>query len=133
MSGRVGLTRVWAAMALKVMVCGSWVTLKFWSTSGAGVNVPLPVWLALTEHCPAASKVTVVPATVQTRGVGPEKATLRPEVAVAATMKDPALRVRSARLPKVIVWLAWLTANVCVTAGAAAKLAVPDLLDEMEH
>ena len=97
------------------------------------MKVPLPGWLALMEHCPTATRTTVVELTVQTSGVCVLKATRRPEVAVAETVSDPALRVRSARPAKVMVWLAWLTVNVWVTGGAAVKLALPDWLAVIEH
>jgi hypothetical protein len=54
---------------------------------------------------PAEIKVTVVDETVQTPVVAELKATARPLVAEAETVKVPVPSVRFARAPKVIVWL----------------------------
>ena len=97
------------------------------------MKVPLPGWLALMEHCPTATRTTVVELTVQTSGVCVLKVTGRPEVAMAETVSDPALMVRSARPVKVMVWFAWLTVNDWITGGAATKLALPDWLAVIEH
>src|ERR1700722_8667680 len=43
----------------------------------------LPAWLATIVHVPAAARVVVEPATVQTLGVADAKLTERPELAVA--------------------------------------------------
>jgi hypothetical protein len=45
--------------------------------------VELPGWLAVIEHVPAATSVTVTPETVQTEGVFEANVTVRPESAVA--------------------------------------------------
>ena len=45
--------------------------------------------------------------------------TVRPELAVGATVIDGVVITCGAGLTKVIVWVAWLTANVRVTGVAA--------------
>jgi hypothetical protein len=49
----------------------------------------LPVWVASIEHVPAATKVTVLPETVQIEVVVDAKLTGSPEEAVALTVIDP--------------------------------------------
>ena len=58
------------------------------------------------EQVPAATRVTVDPATVQTAAVVELKLTASPDVAVAVTENGAAPNVLLARTPKEIVWLA---------------------------
>ena len=68
----------------------SGVTVKSRWTVGAAANCALPAWSARTLHVPTAISVIVaplVPLEVQTRGVVVENVTVRPEEAVAVTVK----------------------------------------------
>ncbi len=67
---------------------------------------------------PTATRVMVVPPAVHTVGVVVENDTTRPDDAVAATVIGGPIGV-SGSAPNVIVWSALVTANVCVTVGAA--------------
>ena len=80
----------------------------------------MPAWLAWIEHWPTATSVTVVPDTVQTGVVVDAKLTVKPDEAVALTVKAA---VPSAWLdsdPNVIVWLPAVTWKLSVTGVAAA-------------
>jgi hypothetical protein len=66
--------------------CAPLLTVKDCCSWGAGAHSLFPAWLASIVHCPAPTKLTVVPETVHTEGVPEEKATGSPEVAVAATV-----------------------------------------------
>src|SRR5688572_30288094 len=76
-------------------------------------------------QAPAVRMVTVLPLTVQTDSVWLLKLTVRPEVAVAATTKDPSLKVKGPTAGKVIVWLAWLIVMFWSTFGAGPYSAFP--------
>ena len=80
----------------------------------------LPVCVALMVQVPVATRVTVVPDTVQTAGVVEAKLTVRPEVAVALTVNGGVPKCWFGKAAKVMVWLAWVTWKLCVTGVAAA-------------
>ncbi len=63
--------------------------------------------------------VTVLPLTVATAGLLLVYDTAKPLLAVALRVNGASPKVLAARAPKVMVWLAWLTARVCGTAVAA--------------
>ena len=112
---------IWAGMALKVMTCdlSVAVTVKLCVTGVAALYTLLPGCEATIVQVPAASKVAVLPETVQTLLVEELKLTLRPELAVAvnATVVPLALLPGAAN---VIVCAAGLfTTTICPTAGAA--------------
>ena len=105
---------------------GGGVTAKLCTTDVAGMKFALPAWLAVMEHWPAASSVTVEPLTVQIAPVVEAYVTARPEVAVA----DRITGVPSTRAPglaKEIVWagVGDVTAKLCTTPGAISNSAVP--------
>ena len=79
-----------------------------------------PAWLAVIEHEPPATIVTVLPETVQTDVVVEAKLTARPELAVASTVNGAAPELRSLSAPKVMVCGAGLTVKLRVTGVAAA-------------
>jgi hypothetical protein len=79
----------------------------------------LPAWLAVIEHEPPATIVTVLPATVQTEVVVEAKSTARAELAVAVTANGDTPYVTPLSAPKVIVCVAALTVKLCVTDVAA--------------
>ena len=58
---------------------------------------------------PTATSVTVLIDSVHTVGVVDAKLTVRPEDAVALTVNGLLLRRRLDNVPKVMVWLAWVT------------------------
>jgi hypothetical protein len=80
----------------------------------------LPAWLAVIEHPPPATIVTVFPETVQTEVVVEAKPTARPELAVAAAVKGDTPYVTPLNAPKLTVCDAGLTVKLCVTGVAAA-------------
>jgi hypothetical protein len=71
-------------------------------------------------HVPTAASVTVVPDTVHTDVVCEAKLTASPELAVALTVKGAVPIGSFASVPKAIVWLAWVTEKLWLTADAAA-------------
>ena len=72
-------------------------------TGGAASKAAFPGWVAVIEHKPVATSVTVEPATVQTAGVPEAKPTARPELAVAVTVNDPIPKLTSMSGGNVIV------------------------------
>ena len=70
-------------------------------------------------HVPAPTRDARLPATVQTELVDELKLTGNPELAVAFKVSDPPATC-PAIAPKVMVWAACVTLNVCVTGAAAA-------------
>lgn len=76
-----------------------------------------PAWLAVMEHIPPFSSVTVVPETVQIVRLLEAKLTVSPEVDVACSASVPGSSFAGAL--KVMV-CAFSTVNDCVTFGAAA-------------
>ena len=76
------------------------------------------------EQVPAATRVTVVPATVQTVGVVELNATVNPEVAVAETAKGAVPKATPLRAPKVIAWLGF-TRKLRVIGVAASQAEFP--------
>ena len=88
----------------------------------------MPAWVACIVQRPPEFGVRLVPATEQTAGVRLVSTTGRPEVAVALTAIGAALKGTVGRAKKLMLCEAGLTVKLCVTAGAAAKLALPDWL-----
>jgi len=81
--------RVWLPGELKVTVCaagGAAETVKDRETVAAAAKVLLPGWLASMMQVPTANSVNVVPLTVQTLAMVDAKPTVRPELAVAASV-----------------------------------------------
>ena len=89
-------------------------------TGVAGAYVELPAWLAVIEHVPSVSSVTVAPDTVQTVKLLEAKVTANPELAVAVKANGAAPKVCPLGFPKVIVWALPATKNVWVTNVAGA-------------
>ena len=79
----------------------------------------LPAWVALMEQVPAVSSLMVLTLTVQTAGVVLASVTVRPELAVAATVNGATPKVLLPGLAKVMV-CALRTAKLRVTLVAAA-------------
>ena len=69
---------------------------------------------------PTVTSVTLAPETVQTDVVVEAKVTGRPEDALALTVNGVGLKERFESVPKLIVWLAWLTVKLRATGVAAA-------------
>ena len=69
---------------------------------------------------PTVTSVTLAPETVQTAVVVEAKLTGRPEDALALTVNGVGLKERFESVPKLIVWLAWLTVKLRATGVAAA-------------
>ena len=81
----------------------------------------MPGWLAVMEHVPMATSVTVTPETVQTEGLLEASVTARPELAVAVRVGGVELSVTAPNAPNVIVCGASAeTTNVWVTGVAGA-------------
>lgn len=109
----------------KVMVCAAVNTWNDCTTGVAAAKLPLPAWLAETVHVPADTKVSAVPATVQTAGVVDTKLTGKPDEAVATSAPAAVPMVLLPGEVKVMVCAAVDTVKVCVTAVAGLKLALP--------
>ncbi len=76
-----------------------------------------PAWSAVTVQLPAPTKLTVLPLTVQTRGVAVPKVTGFPEappVAVTVYVGPATTALLGAAEVNVIVWPTWLTVCVAV-------------------
>ena len=109
-------------------------TLNVRVTEGAGAQVESPSWVAVIEHVPRETSVTVAPDTVQTPVLFDINVTASPELAVALKANDGvAKRCRSGNTPNVIVCALPVTVNVCVTAGAAAQVELPSWVAVIEH
>ena len=67
--------------------------------------MPSPAWLAVIAQVPAATRLIVKPDTVQIVGEVEVSVTVRPELAVGATVIDGVESTWFAGLVKVIVWL----------------------------
>jgi hypothetical protein len=87
----------------KVIVWVPCVTVKLRLTGAAAAQFVLPAWLALIVQVPTAIGVTVVPVTMHTPVVDEAKLTVSPELAVAFTVKAPALNARLLRAMKLMV------------------------------
>ena len=104
---------IWFALAIE-NACG---------TSAAALKLLFPLCDAVIVHDPALAMWTVEPVTLQ---LPPAlKLTVRPEVALALTMKSGSPNVLFARGANVIVWFALITVNVgelllpeCTLSGA---------------
>src|SRR5947209_1352006 len=81
-------------------------------TSAAGLKLLSPACDAVIVQEPAPVRCTVEPVTVQLP-LAP-KVTARLEVALALTLKSGSPKVLSARVPKLIVWSAWVTVRAAV-------------------
>lgn len=88
----------------------------------------MPAWLALTVQVPTATKVSVLPLTVQTLGVAGANNTGRPDVELATSAGGAVPRVWLPGEAKVMVCAAAATPNEFWTAVAAAKVALPTWL-----
>ena len=72
------------------------------------------------EQVPTETSVTVVPLTVQIGVVVEAKLTVKPELAVAASVTEPLPKTTEVGCVNVIVWLACVTLKLCVTGAAVA-------------
>jgi hypothetical protein len=93
---------------------------------------PSPGWLAVIEHVPVATIVTVATLTVQTDCVVEVKITVRPEVAVALSPKGDTPKVTLLSVPNEMVWGgradAWVTVIDCPRIVMCAVLAAVTVL-----
>ena len=106
-----------------VIVCATGVgaaTVKLRVTVAAGATLALPAWLASRLQVPTATRVSVVPLTVQTPAVVEASATARPalELATRAGAAVPSVWLASAL--NVMVCAVRATVNDCITEAAAA-------------
>ena len=130
---------VCVASPLKLMVwlvSGAGETVKLLLTGLAALKLALPAWLAVMEQVPAASKVTVLPLTLQIEGVVDASCTVKPEVALAVSTGGVIPSVCVASPLKLMVWLvngAGETVKLRLTGLAAPKLALPAWLAVMEQ
>ena len=92
----------------------------------------LPGWLAVIEHAPAATKVTLAPATVQKVGVVDVYVKLNPAASVVpVSASGETLNALLVIGANVIVWLALATVNVndWFTVGVGAPTEVAAILN----
>src|SRR5262249_17237740 len=87
--------------AAKVIVWLAFAILNVCTTSGAGLKLASPIWVAVTEHEPAAVIWTVELAPLQFPVM--RNPTARPEVLVPDTEKSGSPKVLSGRAPNVMV------------------------------
>jgi len=108
-------------MALKVMVCDLSVdvTVKLLVTGVAALYTLLPGCEATIVQVPAASKVAVLPETVQILVVKELKLTLRPELAVALNATVVPLAWLAGATNVIVCAAGVFTTTICPTAGAA--------------
>jgi hypothetical protein len=95
------------------------VTEKLWLTGVAAAQLAFPAWVAWMVQVPAATSVTVLPDTAHTGEVWELKLTVRPDEAVALTVKGAVPRAWLANAPKVIVWLPAVTEKLTDTVTVA--------------
>src|SRR5688500_12467517 len=101
------------------------LTVNVCVTRAAAMYVASPAWSAWMVHGPAARKASTPPAdTVQTAGVADAKATMSPELAVAASV-GVVPKVWAPGLANVIAWLPFGV----TTFDAAEAGPVPALLE----
>lgn len=103
-------------------------TAKLRVTDVAAAKVPLPPWFAVIVQVPTATKVNVLPVTVQTGAVEDVKVTASPDVAVADSAGGAVPSVWSPGPAKLMVWAvrgAGFTVKLRTTDVAAAKVALP--------
>jgi hypothetical protein len=81
------------------------------------VKFALPAWLAVIEHVPTATIVTVLPDTVQTDAVVEVKLTGKPELAVAVIANGATPSVTLLNAANVIVCDAWKLSPATLNAG----------------
>jgi len=96
----------------KVIVWVPWLMENDLSTKLASRKFALPICVALTEQVPTASKLRILPETVQTLGVIEVKATVSPEVAKAESATEPEEREREDRAANVMVWVDFVISKV---------------------
>ena len=109
------------ASAAKVIVCATFDTVKLRVTAGAALYTESPDWVARTVHVPGPRSVIVaplVPPLVQIEGVVELKSTVRPDDAVATTITGDCAIVLAASAANEIVWFAFDTVKLRLTAGA---------------
>jgi hypothetical protein len=106
--------------APKATDCDAGLTVKLCATGVAAPWLASPAWLAVIEHPPPATIVTVLPVTVQTCVVLETKLTASPELAVAAMLNGDTPYVTSLNAPNATVCDAELTVKLCATGVAAA-------------
>jgi hypothetical protein len=105
------------AGAENVIVCGSSMTLKLWTTGVAAAKVAFPAWLAVMEHVPSDTSVRYpddpLPR-VQTAGVVDANATTSPDDAVAFSTTSPSISGTLFSGPNVIVWGVRVNGLTCI-------------------
>jgi hypothetical protein len=104
----IGAPNGFAVMAPNVIVWFARATVNERDNEVA-LYAALPAWTALIVQVPAATKVAVVPLTVQMDGVFDVKLTVRPELEVAVSASVPGNMDCVAIAANVMVWLVLLT------------------------
>ena len=89
-------------------------TVKLRLTEGAAANTELPAWLATTVQVPPATRVRLLPLTVQTADVLLLKLTGRPELAVATRLLGAWPNTRPLGAVKAIVCAVLPTAETVI-------------------
>lgn len=120
--------KVWLPGPTKVMVCavsGAVPTAKVCVTTAAAVTLALPGWLADSEHVPADTSTSVVPATVHTGNVVDTTVTGSPELELNNSGGGAVPRVWLPGELKLMVCAAGATLKVCVTGVAAEVVLFP--------
>lgn len=110
-----------AAPAAMVSVAG--VTVKLLWTWGAAFQLASPAWLAAMVQVPAATRVTLLPETVQIAGVGELKLTGSPALEVATSATGEAESEVVGGAVKLIVWAPLAIVPETVVAVAVAGVA----------
>jgi hypothetical protein len=119
------LTALGEAGWVKLMVWLAFDTVKLRLTGVAAAQFVLPAWVAWRLQVPAVSSVTELPDTVHTVGVVEARFTAKLELAVALTVNGTVVKVRFEIVPKVMVWVPWVTEKLRLTDAAAAQLVLP--------
>ncbi len=122
------LPKVWLPGEVKLMVCAigpGGLTATVRVTATAAAKEALPVWLAVKEQLPAATRVSALPLVVQTAGVVDTIVTGKPELALAASAAGVVPSVCGPGPAKVMVCAAAATAKDCCTALACATVVLP--------
>nr|BFE58337.1 hypothetical protein GCM10020063_028630 [Dactylosporangium thailandense] len=106
--------------AVNAIVWLPWVTWKLTVTCGAAAQSASPAWSAVSVQVPTCTSATVPPLTVHTPNVVLATVTVRPDVAVGATVTVLADSALADGWPKVIVWASLVTSNASVSVCAGS-------------
>jgi hypothetical protein len=114
---------VWVPGALNVIVCGcksAAFTLKLRETGTAAAQVPLPACEAWIVQAPDATKVAIMPLTVQTPVVSEANVTVKPELAVADSFNGVPIVCVAGALNVIVCGCSWVSVTFALPVRSEA-------------